>query len=273
VEEQKRRSTYCGYQNIWLRYLQPNGDVALRDVRTFEAEQLMKDIARRENLSRTTLGHIKHFLSGTFRYARRQGVLENPNPMHDVEIPKARPAGETYAYSLEEEAQMSAILPEPTATVVATAAFTGARKEEIRGFTWENYDGSEIRVEKSVWRSHVDEPKRPKSKGATPVIAQLKLLLDQHWQRCGRPRKGFIFSFFLADSFSPVNDSLSQDAPRHIVPGSTGWRADVACQTIRGACGRLRGLCVDRPSQGVTRVGYLSARDVRYFTGGALILV
>jgi hypothetical protein len=61
-------------------------------------------------------------------------------------------------------------------------------------FTWENYDGSEIRVEKSVWRSHADEPKRPKSKGAIPVIAQLKLLLDQHWERCGRPRKRFIFA-------------------------------------------------------------------------------
>jgi hypothetical protein len=44
---------------------------------------------------------------------------------------------------------MLAILPEPTATVVATAAFTGARKGEIRGFTSENYHGSEIRVEKS----------------------------------------------------------------------------------------------------------------------------
>jgi hypothetical protein len=34
----------------------------------------------------------------------------------------------------------------------------------------------------------------PKSKGAIPVIAQLKLFLDQHWERCGRPRKGFIFA-------------------------------------------------------------------------------
>jgi integrase len=227
VEEQKRRSTHCGYKNIWLRYVQPNGDVALREVRTFEAEQLLKDIARRENLSRTTLGHIKHFLSGAFRYARRQGVLENANPMHDVEIPKARPAGETYAYSLEEEAQMLAILPEPTATVVATAAFTGARKGEIRGFTWQNYDGSEIRVEKSVWRSHVDEPKRPKSKGAIPVIAQLKILLNQHWERCGRPRKGFIFSNELGN---PMNlEALAVDVIRPALQKANlawhGWHA------------------------------------------------
>jgi GAF domain-containing protein len=54
------------------------------------------------------------------------------------------PANETYAYSVEEEALMLSLLPEPAATVVATAAFTGARKGEIRGLLWENYDGSEM---------------------------------------------------------------------------------------------------------------------------------
>ncbi len=227
AEEQKRRSTYCGYKNIWLRYVQPNGDVALRDVRTFEAEQILKDIARRENLCRTTLGHIKHFLSGVFRYARRQGVLDNPNPIRDVEIPNARPAGETYAYSLEEEAQMLAILPEPAATVVAAAAFTGARKGEIRGFTWENYNGSEIRVEKSIWRSYQGEPKRPKSKAAIPVIAQLKLLFDRHWERRGKPRAGFIFSNELGD---PMNlEALAVDVIRPALEKANlkwnGWHA------------------------------------------------
>jgi hypothetical protein len=106
VSDQKRRSTYSGYKNIWLRYIQPNGSIALRDVRTLEAERMLNTIARQEDLNRTTLGHIKHFLSGAFRYARRQGVLDNSNPMHDVEIPKARPAGETSAYSLEEEMKM-----------------------------------------------------------------------------------------------------------------------------------------------------------------------
>jgi integrase len=104
-------------------------------------------IARREDLCRTTLGHIKHFLSGVFRYARRQGVLDTANPIHDVEIPKARPAGETQAYSLEEEVRMLGILPEPAATAVAVAAFTGARKGEIRGLLWEDYDDCAIKGE------------------------------------------------------------------------------------------------------------------------------
>jgi hypothetical protein len=92
---------------------------------------------------------------------------------------------------------------------------TIADKGEIRGFTWQNFDGSEIRVEKSVWRSHVDEPKRPKSKGAIPVIAQLKLLLDQPWGRCGRPRKGFIFANELGN---PMNlEALAVDVIRPAV--------------------------------------------------------
>ncbi len=227
VADQKRRSTYSGYKNIWLRYVQPSGAVALRDIRTLEGEQMMKAIARREDLCRTTLGHIKHFLSGVFRFARRQGVLDNPNPMHDVEIPKARPAGETRAYSLEEEAQMLAILPEPAATVVATAAFTGARKGELRGLMWEDYDGSEIRVMKSVWRSHVDEPKRPKSKAAVPVIAPLKILIEQHRTKCGNPQHGFIFS---NEHGQPMNlEALAVDVIRPALEKANlrwhGWHA------------------------------------------------
>jgi integrase len=174
------------------------GHAAIRlHVRTFEAEQMLKTIARQEDLSRTTLGSHQTFPKRHISFARRQGVLHTPNPMHDVEIPKCRPAGETYAYSLEEETQMLAILPEPAATVVATAAFTGARKGELRGLTWDNYDGSEIRVMKSVWRSYVDEPKRPKSKAAIPVITPLKVLLERHRARCGT---------FSAGSFSQMNN-------------------------------------------------------------------
>jgi len=66
---------------------------------------------------------------------------------------------------LEEETQMLAILSEPAATVVAMAAFTEPARGNYGGLTWENYDGSEIRVMKSVWRSHVDDPKRPKKQG------------------------------------------------------------------------------------------------------------
>ena len=227
AERQKRRSTFIGYRNMWKRYIKPDGDKALREFRTFECEQMLLSIARTHDLCRSTLAHIKHFLGGAFRYARRQGVLDSPNPVREVEIPRARPAGETHAYSLEEEVRMLAILPEPAATVVAMAAFTGARKGEIRGFLWQNYDGYTIEVKHSVWRNQVGEPKREKSKGTIPVIAQLKLFLDRHRASTGNFAQGFIFRNLWGN---PLNlDLLASEVIRPALEAEKipwyGWHA------------------------------------------------
>src|SRR5467141_5002936 len=128
---------------------------------------------------------------------------------------------------LEEETQMLAILPEPAATVVAMGAFTGARTGELRGLTWENYDGSEIRVMKSVGRSHVDDPKRPKSKAAKPVIAPLKVLVERHRARCGNVQRGFIFA---NEQCKPMNlEALAADVIRPALEKAKlpwyGWHA------------------------------------------------
>jgi hypothetical protein len=62
----------------------------VRDVRPVDGERLIQDIARASDyhLSRTTLKHIKSFLSGVFTYAWRQGVLGSANPMQGVSIPR-----------------------------------------------------------------------------------------------------------------------------------------------------------------------------------------
>ena len=61
----------------------------------------------------------------------------------------------TYACSLEEITQMLHVLLEPAATIVAAVSFTGARKGELRGFRWEDFDGEQIRISQSYWRNHV----------------------------------------------------------------------------------------------------------------------
>jgi integrase len=153
VERHKRVSTYHGYRNLWKRYLKSSGGIALRDFRTAEGERILGSIALENVLTSTTLQHIKAFLSGTFRYAKRQGVINSENPIRDIVLPKAKAAKDTYAYSLEEITQMLTVLPEPAATVVATAAFTGARRGELRGFRWEDYLGQQIQIA----RSHTGE--------------------------------------------------------------------------------------------------------------------
>ena len=194
VEEQRRPSTATGYREVWTRYLSPRiANCRLGDFRTCNGEEVMHCIAADFDLSRTTLKHIKAFLSGVFKQAKRLGLLDGVNPIQDVSIPKAREPEETYAYSLEEVRRMLHVLAEPAATLVAAAAFTGARRGEIRGFLWENYLGKEITVTQSVWRGHVTEPKTRKSKSPVPVIEPLRARLEGHRAACGNPSTGLMF--------------------------------------------------------------------------------
>jgi integrase len=203
---QKRPSTYRGYKAMWEDYLNARcRDLRLREFRTCNGEKLLADIARQRRLSRNTLKHIKSLLSGVFKHAKRIGVLNGTNPMQDVSIPKGEEGEETYAYSLEEVTQMLAVLPAPASTVIATAAFTGMRKGELRGLLWENYNGTEIWVTQSVWESIVTEPKTRKSKAPIPVIAPLAKKLDAHRFTLGNPASGYVFPSSTGTSLNFAN--------------------------------------------------------------------
>ncbi len=165
----------------------------MREIRTCDVQRILDDIAKPGTLSGNSLRHIKSHISAVFSYAKQQGYFDGENPARNTAIPPSRPSQETYAYSLEEIGQILSVLPEPAATVFAVAAFTGARRGEIRGLLWENYRDGEIHVTRSIWRGHISEPKTQKSRGAIPVISPLAIRLEAHRARRGKPTSGAIF--------------------------------------------------------------------------------
>jgi integrase len=184
---------------MWEDHLKPRcGEWWLRDARTVDIQRLLDEVAKEDGLSKTTLKHIKHLLSGIYRFAMQQGLFERANPVTAASIPDAPGASETYAYSLEEVTQMVAALPEPAATVVLTAAFTGLRRGEIRGMRWENLKSGDplpfYRVSQSIWNGIVTEPKTAKSKAPVPIIGMLSKRLEEHRARCGNPTSGPMFN-------------------------------------------------------------------------------
>lgn len=194
VESQKRPSTYRGYRNMWKCYLKPGcGDMRLCEFCTAHGERLLAEVAKHHDLSRTSLRHIKNLMSGVFKHAKRIGAINGVNPMQDVSIPKARPRGETYAYSLEEIFRMLSALPEPASTIIAAAAFTGLRKSEIRGLLWENFHDDALWVTHSIWERFVNEPKTTEGKAPVPVIAPLAKRLGRHREAQGAAQAGFMF--------------------------------------------------------------------------------
>jgi len=80
----------------------------------------------------TTLGMI--LLAGAMPLLYLQGTSTALLGFHLGAATPILLSGETIAYSLEEEVRMLTILPEPVATVVAVAAFTGARAKSVDSF-------------------------------------------------------------------------------------------------------------------------------------------
>jgi integrase len=202
VERDKKASTSNGYKGIWERYLRSRcAAVWLKDVQTFHVQRWLDDIAREQEISRTTLSHIKHFLSGVFRYASQQGFRNTSNPATLASIPLSAPkAKEREAYTLEEIGAMLRILPEPAATVVETAAWTGLRASELRGLTWDcltlSLDDESmafLEVRRAIWRNHIGDPKTERSKAPVPVVPQLAARLAAHRRACGNSVSGPIF--------------------------------------------------------------------------------
>lgn len=214
ADKQLRASTRKGYRDIWHDHLKNRlGELTLRTFRTVDGEQLLSAIARDTCLGRNSLKRIKSFLSGVFKQAKRLGILDNINPIHDVSIPRGKEPEETYAYSLDEVSGMLAVLGEPVRTVVLTAALTGLRKGEIRGLRWEDFTGKELRVNQSFWNSIVNPPKTARSKAPVPVVKELAEALEEHRHRMGKLAVGPIFQ---AGNGKPLN--LDNLARRVIAP-------------------------------------------------------
>jgi integrase len=195
IREQLRASTAADYKNRWNFYLAHRcGSWWLRDIRTCHVQRLVEQVAAEHDVGRATLRHVKALMSGVVNHARRQGYFDGANPVQGVAIPKGRRSGETYAYSFEEVMRIISLLPQPAATVAATAAFSGLRRSELQGLLWESYNGKELRITRSIWFGIPDEPKTPKSKAAVPVIAPLRRMLDAYRRSCGSPESGPMFA-------------------------------------------------------------------------------
>lgn len=212
VQLHKRPATARGYRDVWLPYLQPRcGQIRLRDFRTCDGERILAEIDRQQGLSHNSLKHIKSLLSGMFKHAKRQGVLDGINPMQDVSIPKGKETQETHAHSLDEIMQILSALSDPAATIIATAAFAGLSRGELRGLQWQDYTGNEINVQRAVWegnngtktRLHITDPKTRKRKAPVPVIGLLKDMLDNFRLMQGSPSSGWIFPNLKGDR--PLN--------------------------------------------------------------------
>lgn len=179
VKATKRPSTCKGYHDMFKIVRDHLVDVTMHEFRTPEADALMRAVAGEKQRAHTTHRNLKSFLSGAFKYAKRNGAV-NENPIRDVEIPRGKPKADRAPYTFDEVVRMVEVLPEPARTVVFTAALTGLRLSELKGLRWEDFDDDQMIVQRGVWRGQVNGTKTLTSRAAVPIIPFLVEQLENH---------------------------------------------------------------------------------------------
>jgi len=241
IETRHARSTVHHYTYYLEHILVPRcGAELLRDFHTPKAKRLVDSIARDyPEMKKSSLKRLRSLLSAIFKLAIQEGYKPAPNPMRELTLPRGARSQETYAYDLDSVFAMLRRLAEPDRTLVATAAFTGLRKGELKGLQWEDYDGATLTVNHSMWRGFMGEPKSDASRAAVPVIPMLRGILDEHRMRSGNPG-GFVFRGPRLGH--PINpDNIAHDRIRPVLNRCL-------------VCGK---------AQGKPHVGHLYQRDPR----------
>jgi integrase len=182
IQGRKAASTVLFYRKTLERDVSPViGEMRLRDVRTVHIQRLLD---ARNKLSHQSLLRIKSAASGVFSYAKREDYIDI-NPCVGTRAEGRRSDFEGVAYTLKDLQFFLQKLSEPARSVIAVAGFTGLRLAEIRGLQWSDYNGKELLVRRTVWRTVEGATKTPESRAVVPVISPLKKVLDAHKRRDG----------------------------------------------------------------------------------------
>ena len=184
-QENKAAVTANSYWRVWARYWKPSLAVSLKltELQTSDVTVVLTRLAK-TGLGSRTLSHSKWFLSGVYEHAVASGIVpKNPVPDAKWLIKVSRPEKQT-EYSLEQVLSMLRVLEAldiRAAVAVGLTYFAALRPAEARGLKWEDYNGAELQVRRSVWRNHVGQTKTEDSAASVPVIEPLRSLLEASW--------------------------------------------------------------------------------------------
>jgi integrase len=234
---QVRPSTLRGFNARW-RQLKPwCGELRLRDTTTRDIQEVLTSIHNQKTLKRDSIRSLRFLLKVIFDHAIRLGLLNGVvNPVLASKVPKSpnEQRVDTPAYTLDEIVKMLAVLLEPARTAVATCAFTGVRRGELAGMTWENFDAQHgvMQITQSVWEGHIGSPKTRKSKAPIPIIGPLIRVLEAHRARTAEgktlPIQGPIF---VSKAGTPLN--MNNLLNRQILPVLNRCET---CRKPKGSC-------------------------------------
>jgi ATP-dependent helicase/nuclease subunit A len=164
------KPTQDRYRGVIDNYLLPVfGSMTLRDLTPAKIQLYFSSMADSE-LSYESRDKIRDVLASVLRTAWRKYRLIAENPMENIELPRPRMGRSRSKPHITPEQfdQLLEHTPEPYATMVYVAIYTGLRVSELIGLKWGDVGAESLTVDERCCRGDWSEPK---SKASNATIA------------------------------------------------------------------------------------------------------
>jgi integrase len=163
------KSTQSRYLSVIKIYLNPAfGSKCMRDLTPLTLQQYFSGIAS-SKLSYESRDKIRDVMSSILSSAVTYGILVK-NPMEGVRLAPGKRGNRIKPYIDPVKFEsLLVLIPEPYATMVHVAAFTGLRASELIGLRWRNVHADSIAIDERYCRGEWGAPKSQASNATIPV--------------------------------------------------------------------------------------------------------
>ena len=192
------KTTKERYEGVIEDYLCPAfASLSLGDISVLTAQRYFSNTKTLAHLGHESIDKIRDVLSSILRSAVEYGLIEK-NPIENVRIPRARTGRNAKKPHVtpEQFPQIIQAIPEPYATMVYVALWTGLRVSELIGLRWEDVHTDSLTIDERYCRGDWGEPKSDASNATIGVdlhviarIEQLKTLTVT--VRAGRAKRKY----------------------------------------------------------------------------------
>lgn len=180
----KAKSTQDRYRGVIENYLKPAfGKLCLRDLTPTTLDRYFVTLAGGE-LAQESVDKVRDVLASIVKRSIRDGLLVK-NPLEGMELPRAK-VGRRRSKPYINPAQFDELIiriPEPYASMVYVAIYTGLRVSELAGLRWNDVHEHSISIDERFCRGDWGAPKSDASNATIAVnrcvierIHRLKLL-------------------------------------------------------------------------------------------------
>jgi ATP-dependent helicase/nuclease subunit A len=164
------KSTIERYRGVLEKYLLPTfGDKMLRELTPASLQEYFSGFAN-SKLSYESVDKIRDVLATVLRLAAGKYGLLSTNPMNSISLPRRRVGNKPKPHiSPEQFDRLVRSIPEPYATMIFTAMYTGLRVSELVALKWEDLGYDSISIDERYCRGDWGEPKSQASNATIGV--------------------------------------------------------------------------------------------------------